>query len=114
MRARLIDQHAFDVRPQQVAQDPQVQGQIGVHQLPRLGAQPLLAHELPQLAQIHHIGPQRVALRVLRRRAHDVSGAFIGLQSGQHRAAQTLALRLILDSRRHADAAPLGHVDQVA
>ena len=47
MRARLVDQHLVDVGPQQIAQHAQVQRQIGVHQVARLGAQALLAHELP-------------------------------------------------------------------
>jgi hypothetical protein len=59
MRARLVDHHFLDIRPQQVAQHPQMQRQIGVHQVSRLGAQPLLTHEFPQLAQVNHVRPQR-------------------------------------------------------
>ena len=35
MRARLIDEHPVHVGPQHVAKDPQVQRQVGVHQIPR-------------------------------------------------------------------------------
>ena len=78
VRARLIDQHALDVGAQQVAQDPQVQRQIGVHQMPGTRAQAFLTDELPELAQIHHVGAQRLGRRVFRRRAHDESGALVG------------------------------------
>jgi hypothetical protein len=112
--ARLVDQHPFDIRPQQVAQYPQVQRQIGVHQMSGIGAQPLLTHELPELAQIHHVRPQGFGKGVLRRRTYDVARAFIGLHAVQHRGAQALALAFILDPRGHPHASPLGHVHEIA
>ena len=113
VRVRLIDQHPLDIGPQQIAQDPQMQRQVGMHQLSRAGAQSFLAHELPEPAQVDHVGAQRLVRRVLGRGAHDVARGLVGLEAGLHRAAQPLALGLVLDARRHADPAALGHVDQI-
>ena len=99
VRVRLVDDHTVDVRAQQIAQHPQVQRQVGVHQAARLGAQPPLAHHLPELSQVDHIGVQRLWGRVLGRGAHDVAGVAVLLREGLHRGAQALAFRLVLDAR---------------
>ena len=111
---RLIDQHTFDVRAQRVAQDPQVQRQVRVHQIPGAGPQPLLPDEFPELAQVVHVGAQRLGRRVLGRGSHDVARGLLGLQGVEHRRAEALALGEILDSRRDAHAAALRHVHEVA
>jgi len=87
MRARLIDEHSIHIRPQQVAQHAQMQRQIRVHQVAGLGTQTLLAHELPQLAQIHHVVAHGLRRRIFRRRAHDVARILSELDAGLHRGA---------------------------
>ncbi len=114
MRARLIDQHPVDIRPQQVAQDAQMQRQIRMHQAAGLRPQALLMHDPPQLAQIHHVGLHGLRRRIFRGRAHDVPRILSRLDAGLNRSAQALALALIFDARRNADAMPFRHVHEVS
>ena len=65
-----------------------MQGQVGVDQVPRVGAQSLLANELPQLAQVDHVGAQGVGRRILGGGAHDESGGFVGLDNGLNTAVR--------------------------
>jgi hypothetical protein len=110
----MIDQHPIHIRPQQIAQHAQMQRQVGVHQIARLRAQSLVPHELPQLAQVLHVGQQGFGTRVLGGGAHDVARILVGLDAGQHRAAQSVALGLILDAGGHAHALALRHVHEIA
>ena len=90
-----------------------MQRQIRMHQIARLGAQTLLPHHFPELAQIHHVGPQRLHRRIFGGRAHDVSGILGRLESGLDRCTQAFALGFILDARRNPHPMALRHVHEV-
>src|SRR5882762_6778011 len=114
MRARLVDEHTIDNRAHQVPQDPEVKGQVGMYQVARLGAQTLVPDELPQLAQILHVGEQCFGGRVFRGRTHDIPRIFLGFDADLDGRAQPLAFGLGFDARRYANSAALGHVDEIA
>ena len=84
-----------------------MQRQVGVHQIARFSADAFLAHELPQLAQVHHIGAQALRPGQSSAAVRTMKPASSSLRSsaGLHRGAQPFALGFILDPGRHPDTA---------
>ena len=100
-----VDQHAGDAAGQLIAQDAQRQRQILMHQ--RAGGQPAVARRARAARACAGTPYPRAGSRArtrLRRGAQDVAAVGLGAAQLRDRRLQALALRLVLDPRRHADA----------
>jgi hypothetical protein len=107
---RVVDPHPLDARRQQVAQQPQRQVEVGVHQRARRAAPSLRMRPPPRASEEQHVGAQGVARRALGGGAHDPAAAAVR-GDVLHDPAQARPLLLVLDARRHADAAAERQMD---
>ena len=103
----------IDTAGNHIAQYAYRERQVLVYEFSRPRRRRLFAQHGPELLQEQHVGAQRVGTRTLRRGAHDVATGLIGLQEQARGFAQALPFGLIFDARGNADAASLGHVDEI-
>src|SRR6185437_5686182 len=114
MLRRGVDQHTDHAARQLIPQDAQRQRQVLVHQRAGGGLDRAAAHVTPELAQVLQVFPQTLDRYALRGRAQDVTTLRLGTAQLRDRFLQPLALRLILDPRRYADAITPGQVYEKA
>src|SRR5690606_21533899 len=106
--------HLVDAARDDISHHSQRERQILVHEVARARRRRLLAQYRPELMQEQHVRTQGLRCGPLSSGTHDVPAWFVVAHEKTGRFAQALALGLIFYARRNADAAPLGHIDEIS